>query len=626
MKKKFYLLIIICGLFLFYTNVYATSTATVDEIREAVVETAEAYYRKGTYVQYDSFRKSGVFTPEDATSQNTIYSVCSDFTYMIFYNTLGIKIPYTTEHLNAAAKNKKDSANVILYVEGDDVYSVNGIGTVKTDTKNRVKQLSEEVLQVGDIINAVDSTGHGHVMLYVGVENDVAYVLESEGSAYDTNNSSDILEPNGSIKKTKLTDQVYYYHNMKDDGKSIVSFSIMRFINPDFTYISEDAGYPIKTYGDLTSSARTRLNYKKIDINKTSKVTSASGNNSRRYASPDDSITYTIEIKNSSSTSYNNLQVVEKLDENVKLVNDGGATRSGNTLTWNIDAIAPSTIKEITYTVKIPNNSNMIGKYVTSTGTVGNIATHNINHYIGNSLNNTEKNKLISKYSEIYQTQEFYGMAFVNELYKALNIDFSNLNGKTFSQILTSDDCGDDLCGLTINNDLARKMNFNNLYGIRLSYNFDIGKTVLAKKVWDFYDYDDKIDRARDITTSDLQIGDIIITPGESPNDEIYAYIYIDEGKLSRRYADGTTYANLVYRDGTNGNITIDEFLANITCDSYIILRPAQLLSRQYNNINNPVDVPDTGKNANIVITFLAISMILIGVYSINYGLKKQVK
>lgn len=112
-ERRFVLLCFLVYSFLIFNMcVMATDTATQ---RDALMATAEAYYSQGTQLQYDSFRKNLYATPEDATSQHTVYTVCSGFTFQTYYQTLGIEIPPNTEELlQYSARNKTDD-NTILY-------------------------------------------------------------------------------------------------------------------------------------------------------------------------------------------------------------------------------------------------------------------------------------------------------------------------------------------------------------------------------------------------------------------------------------------------------------------------------------------------------------------------------
>ena len=71
--------------------------------RQAVLETAYAYYLKAGCVQYDSTpllsglgvkcsRRTKEGTPEDATPDKTYYTVCSSFPYETYWNALGYRL------------------------------------------------------------------------------------------------------------------------------------------------------------------------------------------------------------------------------------------------------------------------------------------------------------------------------------------------------------------------------------------------------------------------------------------------------------------------------------------------------------------------------------------------------
>ena len=76
---------------------------TRGDIEEAIVHTALAYYAKNPFMQYDSthltdiaaywgglIRLCAQSSPELATSDRTFYSVCSDYTYQVYYEAFGI--------------------------------------------------------------------------------------------------------------------------------------------------------------------------------------------------------------------------------------------------------------------------------------------------------------------------------------------------------------------------------------------------------------------------------------------------------------------------------------------------------------------------------------------------------
>ena len=92
----------------------------------AIREVADAYYQKGINGQYCSYRLSRFYPPEEATSQHNIYSVCSDFTFSVYYQAFGIKCPPNTNQIIAYANKYYDKDNVhvqhvvVTYTNGED--------------------------------------------------------------------------------------------------------------------------------------------------------------------------------------------------------------------------------------------------------------------------------------------------------------------------------------------------------------------------------------------------------------------------------------------------------------------------------------------------------------------------
>lgn len=109
------------------------------DLEDALAETALAYYMKGAQVQYDSGALSSISTvyggtnrlsyeaaPEYGTEDTTIYSVCSDYTYKIYQEALGIKVlgepnllsGLSTTLLWRYAENQQQSSYDEVYADG----------------------------------------------------------------------------------------------------------------------------------------------------------------------------------------------------------------------------------------------------------------------------------------------------------------------------------------------------------------------------------------------------------------------------------------------------------------------------------------------------------------------------
>ena len=127
MKKKLKLIInfIIIILFIFSAKSYASS---YEEVHEAFQEVVKAYYMHGANIQYTT-RKSSFFAPEDATSQNLKYLVCSTFAKNVYHELLELEVDdiptWTNDWLNRGTKINEpqpeaNASEVIAYGYRDD--------------------------------------------------------------------------------------------------------------------------------------------------------------------------------------------------------------------------------------------------------------------------------------------------------------------------------------------------------------------------------------------------------------------------------------------------------------------------------------------------------------------------
>ena len=93
-----------------------TSKISIKDMHKAIKEVAYSYYMRGEKIQYNSMKGNpSWFAPEEATSQNMNYLVCSSFTKNVYYDLLGIKIPPYTTNLIDYAKDNLGKPEVIAY-------------------------------------------------------------------------------------------------------------------------------------------------------------------------------------------------------------------------------------------------------------------------------------------------------------------------------------------------------------------------------------------------------------------------------------------------------------------------------------------------------------------------------
>jgi len=172
----------------------------LDERQKALVATAESYYARGVYLQYDDTRavtgnvvKPPVYrwsryylnSPEDTTRQNITYTNCAKFTYDVYKEALGLDIVnWCTE---------------MLIRDGtQEVYRYEVSFDETPERKELVERTFTAALRVGDIIVNRHVRGGGHAMLYVGNGN-IIHSMGSRPGNYNYNEKKDYTEPYGTV-------------------------------------------------------------------------------------------------------------------------------------------------------------------------------------------------------------------------------------------------------------------------------------------------------------------------------------------------------------------------------------------------------------------------------------------
>ena len=334
------------------------SATTLEEKQRAVVATAFAYYDKGHPVQYDSIGLSVVAkgkggairsthgcAPEYATPDETMFSVCSDFCYQVYYNAFGYKIRGDSLRISTYSLSR--------YVPGKDAicaYMYNS----QTDPTPREEAIKKFVaqLQPGDIINTTKKVGGGgHAMLYVGdvLGDGKGYILHCGGLKYNTKTAEDIIEcspgmledvPGRIIARANpnrnnggiLLNPAEEYLLEKYSKSPKRTFSAIRPLN-----IIPDDLYP------LTESAKARLQFPRLVYNRTTSPYT------RFNDVPEGgTVTLKVELKNCSKEAYT-VPVKEVVPEGVTFVKASeGATVDGKNISWNV-ALGAGESKTVSY-------------------------------------------------------------------------------------------------------------------------------------------------------------------------------------------------------------------------------------------------------------------------------------
>lgn len=590
--KKFRVFII--TIFMFPVACLANEMEILEQ-QKALVETGDAYIRQGSQIHYDSYRKQLNASPEDATIQHRVYTVCSGITYQIYYQTLGIKIPDTTEELLAYAKDNEGSDYVLDYYGEGEVHSVNALGTANDDSYLELFDRWLEIIEPGDIFVV---TGHAMFVEKVDRENEKITLIEAwYPKNYDYINHVDNIDVKNTLSRIDLKSKLDYYRK-----KSLESMALIRPTKDGNKYLKQSGSlnkytYEELTYDGLTDSSKSRLKYPKLDIEKTIEVND--GLNQNIVAYKGDKITYTLTITNNSDNVYENIKVVENIDDKLKIVDIGVGLVNNNQIEWEIQSINPQESKTITYTLQVLPYDSLDGKIIISTGKVDNIATSKIETLISSKFNENDIKNLNDTYEKIKYNNSIE-REFINDIYKeTFNIDlglneYKNLDVISYNANITNS--GRDTLSIKrtqINDTKISKYILQNFYGLRtfggvtttVNANRDCPESSLVRIIgqWNINPKIEFNDRARDIKENMLIDGDIILlslayepmssSKNSCPVEELeeQSFIYLNN-KLIRK-VENNIIEEIIGKE-------LEQFLANMVGENYIILRPSIVLRR----------------------------------------------
>ena len=336
----------------------SASATTLEEKQQAVIATAWAYYDKGRPVQYDSRGLSTVSIakgganrttwecpPEYATPDETLFSVCSDFTYQVYFDVFGYRV--CGDHV------RNRTASMSKYEPGKDpicAYMYNS----KTDSTPREEAIKKfcAQLQPGDIINTGKKVGGGgHAMLFVGdvLGDGKGYILHCGGKKYDTKTGSDIVECSPGKLETIEGRIIANASSSRNDGAILLAVA-EEYLMKKYTK-SKDRTFsairPLAVITDdiypMSAAAKGRLQFPRLVYNRT-----ASPYTRFNDVPEGGTVTIKVELKNCSNAAYT-IPVKEVVPEGVTFVkaSDGGQV-SGKEITWNV-AVGAGETKVVSY-------------------------------------------------------------------------------------------------------------------------------------------------------------------------------------------------------------------------------------------------------------------------------------
>ncbi|MBQ7566922.1 MAG: S-layer homology domain-containing protein [Oscillospiraceae bacterium] len=395
------------------------TTYTREQLQQALVETAFAYYYHNPYVQYDGRaitsggkgRQADKGAPEDADVDSQVYSVCSNYCEKNYYEAFGFALYDGVTRTRTWCCMPTGTAGIAYQYIGPETPL-----SVTEGEKDLQKALTEsrKILEPGDIICGANSES-GHAMMYVGdcFGDGKQYILHCWGSSWITETGEDKKEGAGSIKLQTVDECCYATGTSPNwylgSGRhSDLGFAIMRPL--------DDPKCPKVP----TPSAASRLLFPRLEIWRDTDRTKFTA------AQPGEEIPVTVTITNNSKTEYKELPVVEHLPENAALVEGSvtnGAKIEGKDIRWSVKVPAGKTI-QLTYKVKMPAT---IGETVLfPKGKVAEIETRETSLVVGGKELTIAQQTAIADYGKTAAEggKSFADLDFFNRFYgKALGID-----------------------------------------------------------------------------------------------------------------------------------------------------------------------------------------------------------
>ena len=526
----------------------ADVTAPKDKLtpqQEALISTATAYWLRGERLQYADTRfikngrdleaefrwQSTVNAPEDCTLTDWGYTNCAVFTYEVYYQTFGYKLPgdmYTTANLaKYAAEN------------GMEVYAYER-AKGSTQTAEEQAQVKEEflsTLQPGDIICIRRENSTGHALLYIGNDQ----ILHSSGSTYTyTDGGEEAYE--ASIRRTHVEN--YFFNPAISSGGDVFSkgtkLSIIRPLNV--------------MSNEITENTRNRMeNLENIIAEKLSSHVRA------QTADHGQEITFTYAMHNIGNQEAT-LEIRETVPSELEWVS--GGDRSGDTLTWTVTVPAGKRAS-VSYTAKV-KDSVAYGTEIQSTdSTVGGVTVKCEPITVGKTLTDTQQTALIQAYKDaVANGTELTGLALVNELYKQAT-GVENIFASTTHKTVTEGTEGCFVFYTTNASSSVFKLNPDGDYAKLLVPSLYGGYRLWASEFAN--------DRTRLAKEQDLQIGDVLLgrvsTSVSSVTRPIYLYLGEEIGFINM---------NSLQPDTVSVSVRLERLLAYDYY--YAIMRPMQAL------------------------------------------------
>lgn len=467
----------------YFFNIFSVCASELSLEQKSISEVANAFYNKKEYIQYSEakYNLSKNYTPEQASSQNTLFTVCSSFAYLSFYQFLGYELPIGSQRLVAYGLSKSGTDELIFLVRDCDnkissgkvcssdlkyprdsstSYSLEEL--VRGNGRDTFIKFLKSHLKVGDLIVGYTTGNNGHVLLvsseYTDETGNKNFKIINSVSNRENNNYTKLrlslsYDKNGSIEQldsiedfiSKFDDDNYFsifknylliirplssislpLSNIDSIGtysKASCNLQSGKSSTDPRNYVCEEE----KKEYSLSSSTKMRLKYSGIKITKEvrgidKKIINGS------VVDIGDEFEYVINISNSSLNSYDSFIVNENISDYVNVIDiNNNGIQNKSVIRWNINSLKSGDSIQLVYKVKVKNNLNNLNKSIISTGTVGDDKDFIDNAIINNKIStnrNTEKpqksaleNRILNYYNNYYNAATYRNLLFPFQIY-----------------------------------------------------------------------------------------------------------------------------------------------------------------------------------------------------------------
>ena len=384
------------------------SALTLEERQQAIMAVAFAYFDKGHSVQYDGktinkaisrsdygkTRSTYKTSPETATPNETMYTVCSDFPCQVYWEAFRYELMGNEGRVwsRLLAREAKDDPSCVWYFVKDEGKNV----------KEEVKKMFE-IAQPGDIYTEYAING-GHTMIWAGdiTGDGKPDLIHSGGSHMDINNRKDVREyksakdggvdarcgasfgANTNGGTIRINDAESYIANYTKGNRRW-----MTLLRP--AKLMTDQDYPMRP------ATQYRMTHPRLAIDRTL--------NKTRFGSvyTGETVTMTLKLSNSSTQDYT-VPVTEKAPTGAKIKTPfEGANVSGETMTFDV-ALKAGESK--TFTAEFEITAKFGEKVVFDGGSVGDIPSNSLGLSVGGAKLNADDLAKLTKLGNREFTQD----------------------------------------------------------------------------------------------------------------------------------------------------------------------------------------------------------------------------